>query len=173
MKTAKDNGWNPYLAGSLTGLLIIITAWLSGTYFGASTSFVRTAGMIEKLVSPDRVASMDYFMRFAPIIDRQWMLVIGIFLGSFISSVTSGSFRVQAVPDMWEKQFGTGCLKRTVVALIGGAVLMFGARLAGGCPSGHGMGGSPQLAVSGFISLICFFIGGIVVARIIYRRNKK
>jgi len=40
--------------------------------------------------------------------------------------------------------------------------------LAGGCPSGHGLSGSVQLAVSGFIALICFFIGGIIVVRLLY-----
>ncbi|MEF9427398.1 MAG: YeeE/YedE family protein, partial [Candidatus Mariimomonas ferrooxydans] len=81
MKENKDTGWNPYLAGSLTGLIIIISAWITGIYFGASTSFVRTAGMIEKFLNTERAVTKEYFMQFAPVIDWQWMFVAGIFIG--------------------------------------------------------------------------------------------
>ena len=46
---------------------------------------------------------------------------------------------------------------------------MFGARLAGGCPSGHGLSGLSQLAVSGFLAAAGFFAGGIIMARLLYR----
>ena len=96
-----DGGWSPYLAGALSGVVGIFSVLLAGKYFGASTSFVRTAGLIEQLFGPERVAQMDYFIKTAPRIDWQWMFVIGIFLGAMISAVTSGSFKLQAVPDMW------------------------------------------------------------------------
>ena len=47
----EDKGWNPYLAGALTGVVMILSVWFAGKYFGASTTFVRTAGMIEKVFS--------------------------------------------------------------------------------------------------------------------------
>ncbi len=128
-----DGGWNPYLAGALSGVVGILSVWLAGKYFGASTSFVRTAGLIEQLFGPERVAQMDYFIKTAPKIDWQWMFVVGIFLGALISAVTSGSFRWQAVPDMWADRFGAGStVSRAVVAFAGGVVAMFGARLADG-----------------------------------------
>ncbi len=64
-------------------------------------------------------------------IEWQWMFVFGIFLGSLISSITSSSFRWQALPDMWESRFGTSRTKRAIIAFLGAAVAMFGARLAG------------------------------------------
>ncbi len=169
----KDKGWSPYLAGALAGLLIVFSVWFTGKYVGASTTFVRTSGFVEKLFAPDRVKSMEYFVKEVPKIDWQWMFVIGIFFGSLISAVTSGSFKSTAVPPMWEQRFGPGRLKRSLVAFAGGVVAMFGARLADGCPSGHGLSGSLQLAVSGYISLICFFAGGLVVAKILYGGNHK
>jgi hypothetical protein len=132
LKPAEDKGWSPYLAGSLSGLLIVLSVLVSGMYFGTSTSFVRTAGMIERLFSPDKVATMEYFARYSPKVDWQWMFVLGILLGAFVSSITSGSFRLKAVPDMWRGRFGTGVPKRVVVAFLGGLVSMFGARLSGG-----------------------------------------
>jgi len=132
MKVKSNGGWSPYVAGALSGVVLILSVWITGKFFGASTTFVRSAGMVEKLFSAERVAAMEYFVKELPQIDWQWMFVIGIFLGSLISAVTSGSFRLQAVPDMWERRFGPSRAKRAVIAFIGAAVAMFGARLADG-----------------------------------------
>jgi hypothetical protein len=128
-----NGGWSPYSAGALSGLVGVFSVWFAGQYFGASTSFVRTAGMIEALFGPERVAQMDYFIKVAPKIDWQWMFLVGIFLGAMIAALSSGSFRLQAVPDMWAARFGSASTPgRAVVAFVGGAVAMFGARLADG-----------------------------------------
>jgi len=132
MKTAEDKGWNPYLAGALAGLLLILSVWVTGKYFSASNAFVRTAGIMEKIVGPERAAGMDYFTKYLPKIDWEWMFVAGIFLGSFLSATTSGSFLLKAVPDMWQRRFGPGRVRRDIAAFFGGMVVMFGARLAGG-----------------------------------------
>lgn len=130
----QDHGsWSPYLAGALSGLVGVLSVWFAGQYFGASTSFVRTAGMIEQLFGPERVVQMDYFIKVAPRIDWQWMFMVGIFVGAMISALTSGSFQLQAVPDMWASRFGKESIpKRAVTAFAGGVVAMFGARLADG-----------------------------------------
>ena len=128
-----SGGWNPYLAGALSGVVGVLSVWFAGQYLGASTSFVRTAGMIERLFGPERVAQMDYFVKVVPRIDWQWMFMAGIFLGALIAALTSGSFRLQAVPDMWAARFGKASVsKRAVAAFAGGVVAMFGARLADG-----------------------------------------
>jgi len=132
MKVIDDKGWSPYLAGALAGIVMILSVWITGKYFGASTTFVRSAGMIEKIFSAERVEKMDYFIKEVPKIEWQWMFVFGIFIGSLISSTTSRSFKWKAVPDMWEDRFGPGKMKRAVVAFIGGMIAMFGARLADG-----------------------------------------
>lgn len=129
----RDNGaWSPYLAGGLSGLLIVLSVWGAGKYLGASTTFVRSAGMIEQLLDPERVAALAYFIKEKPIIDWQWMFVVGIFLGSLLSALTSGSFRWQAVPDSFAQRFGPSRGRRFAVAFAGGVVAMFGARLADG-----------------------------------------
>jgi uncharacterized membrane protein YedE/YeeE len=165
---SEGKGWSPYLAGVLSGLVIIGSVWIANNFFGASTCFVRTAGFIESLLDPDRVITMEYFVRFIPKVDWQVMMVAGILIGAFLSSISDGSFKVKALPDMWEKHFGPSKLKRNLTAFAGGVILMFGARLAGGCPSGYGLGALVQLAVSGLVVIMCFFIGGIVVAQIMY-----
>ena len=132
MKDLNEKVWSPYLAGALTGLVMILSVGISGKYFGVSTTFVRSAGMIEKLFNAERVAQMDYFIKVVPKVDWQWIFVVGIFIGSLIASTTSGSFRWKALPDMWERRFGPSRLKRGAVAFLGGVIGMFGARLADG-----------------------------------------
>jgi len=132
MSGTRGKGWNPYLAGALTGLVMIFSIWLTGKFFGASTSFVRSAGMLQSLAAPDRVATMPYFMKTVPKFDWQWLFVAGIFLGALLSAKLFDDFRLQAVPPMWQERFGPGQWKRGLVAFVGGAVAMFGARLADG-----------------------------------------
>ena len=164
----EEGGWSPYVAGGLSGLVIIVSVLSAGKFFGASTTFVRSAGMMGKYFGPERVEQLEYFIRYLPRFDWQFLFVVGIFLGSLVSALTSDSFKWQGVPDMWAERFGTNPALRGIVAFIGGIVAMFGARLAGGCPSGHGLSGIIQLAASGLIAMIFFFVGGIIMTRIVY-----
>jgi uncharacterized protein len=125
-------GWSPYVAGALAGLLMVLSIWITGKYFGASTTFVKATGLVEKQFAPERVSRMDYFIRELPKIDWQFLFVVGIFFGSLVAATTSGSFQTRGVPSMWEQRFGSSRAKRGVVAFLGGAIAMFGARLADG-----------------------------------------
>ncbi|MEF2145916.1 MAG: YeeE/YedE thiosulfate transporter family protein [Desulfovibrionaceae bacterium] len=167
-----STSWNPYVAGALTGVLMVLSVLVAGHHFGASTSFVRTAGLIEQTFAPEHVQGLAYYAKEfekAAGLDWQWMFVFGIFLGSLLSSLTSGSFRWTPVPDSWRERFGPSPMLRGLTAFVGGGIALFGARMAGGCPSGHGLSGLAQLAVSGYLALAMFFIGGLVVARILYK----
>lgn len=128
----RNKGWSPYRAGALSGLVSVFSVWAAGKYVGASTTFVRTTGMIESIFDAARVEKMDYFAKNLPAIDWQWMFVVGIFFGSLAASMTDKSFRWTALPDMWERRFGKSRLLRGVAAFAGGVVAMFGARLADG-----------------------------------------
>ena len=131
-KAGSERYWSPYVAGACAGLVLVLSVWITGKYFGASTSFVRSAGLIETLFSAERVGQMDYFIKTAPKIDWQWMFVFGICIGSLAAALMSGTFRLQGVPDMWRDRFGPGIGGRAAIAFIGGVVAMFGARLADG-----------------------------------------
>jgi len=173
----KDGGWSPYLAGALLGLLAIASVYATTqlvgktTYLGASTTFVRAAGLLEKMVSAEYVAASEYFTKEKVRVDWQFMLVIGIFFGALISSITDKSFKVESVPPTWEERFGSSIGIRAIGAFLGGIIAMIGARMADGCPSGHGLSGMMQLSVSAFTALAMFFGIGIVVANLIYKRR--
>ena len=171
----KDNGWSPYLAGALVGLLAIVSVWATTVmmgktnYLGASTTFVRAAGLLERAVAPEQVSGNEYFTKTKVKVDWQFMLVGGIFLGALISSVTDRSFKWESVPPVWAKRFGNSPIKRAVGAVLGGIVAMVGARMADGCPSGHGLSGMMQFSVSSLAALCLFFGVGIAVAAMVYR----
>ena len=173
LKEMDEGSWSPYIAGGLSGLVIIVSVLWTGQFFGASTSFVRSVGMLQKIFEPERVAQLEYFIRYLPKFDWQLMFVIGIFVGSLVAALLSGTFKWQGVPDMWAERFGSSSAKRGIVAFFGGIIAMYGARLAGGCPSGHGLSGMIQLAVSGLIAMIFFFAGGIIMTRLIYSGGNK
>jgi len=160
--------WSPYICGAGIGILSWFTFLLSGKALGASTSYARTAGMIERIFRGNKVMEREFFKEVAPKIDWQWMLVLGIFIGAFISSSLSGTARIHWVPEPWFSVFGGAILPRMLIAFVGGTLLALGARWAGGCTSGHGISGTMQLAVASWVAAICFFVGGIVVATILY-----
>jgi len=124
--------WSPYVAGALAGLLLVLSVWITGNYFGASTTFVRSAGFIEQVFMPERVQSLDYFVKTKVKIDWQWMFVFGALIGSLIAARLGRDFTSTPVPPMWKSRFGPAIGKRWLVAFLGGIVLMFGARLADG-----------------------------------------
>lgn len=132
MKSSNDKGWSPYVAGGLTGLVAIASVGVADKFYGVSTTFSRTAGLIEKYLAPERFAGLEYFARVAPKIDWQFMFVAGIFIGALIASILSRSFSLVSVPDMWKRRFGPSILNRAFSAFVGGAIAMFGARLADG-----------------------------------------
>jgi len=132
MKSSKDTGWSPYLAGGLTGIVAILSVWIADKFYGVSSTFPRIAGLIEKYFLPERVATLEYYTKIGLKIDWQTMFIAGIFIGAFIAAITSRTFKLVSVPDTWRSRFGPGILKRGFVAFAGGAIAIFGARLADG-----------------------------------------
>jgi len=173
----KDNGWNPYVAGALVGLLALLSAWATTRwmgkthYLGASTTFVRAAGLLERAAAPGHVAANEYFAKEKVRVDWQFMLVLGIFLGALAGSLADRSFKREGVPPIWAARFGPSVGKRAGWAFLGGVVAMLGARMADGCPSGHGLSGMMQLSVSALAALVLFFAAGILVAARVYGRR--
>ena len=164
-----DNNWSPYLVGIGIGVLSWLSFLISGNPIATSTTFARAGGMIERFITGRKVNERPYYKKIKLKIDWQWMLVIGVVIGSFLSAIISGDFQVGVwVPSLWASTFGDNAILRVLVAIGGGVILGFGARFADGCTSGHGISGTLQLAISSWISAIFFFIGGIIAAHIIY-----
>ncbi|EDL59365.1 YeeE/YedE thiosulfate transporter family protein [Gimesia maris] len=165
-----EPAWSPYVVGGLIGVLVLSTLALAGKKIGASSAYSDTAGLLGRLVAPHHIASLPYYHKSKPMIGWTFTIVLGAILGSFLAAAMGGEQTGTYLQDMWIARFGAdSTLLRTVVALLGGALMAFGARMAGGCTSGHGISGTLQLAVSSWIAVICFFIGGIAAAMLMYR----
>jgi len=99
--------------------------------------------------------------------------VVGVFAGAWISSKLSGDRHAETVPPLWADRFCSSVAKRFVAAFAGGLLMMLGARLAGGCTSGHGISGSLQLAVSSWMFVAVAFSTGILTANLFFRRKNQ
>lgn len=162
--------WSPYVVGALIGVLAWFTFLLSAKPIGASTAYARAAGLIGMLVAPRHTQSLKYFQDTKPKVDWEFMFVLGAVGGAFLAAWHGNELTGEWLPPMWIARFGADTVAfRLGAAFIGGAAMAFGARLAGGCTSGHGISGALQLSVGSWIALICFFMGGMAVAIPMYR----
>lgn len=165
------------VAGLLLGLLVILATALVRP-FGVSTQYVVTDAIVLHNTVPAVTESNEYLNKYGEKSDwgvgYGWMLVFGMFLGSGIAAFATKRFRQRetaAIPAMWKEQFGEHKAKRLLQAFIGGMLLLFGARLAGGCTSGHMISGISQLTVGSFIFGASIFASGILTARTLYKKR--
>lgn len=168
MEFLTDARWSPYAVGIGIGILSWLSFLISRKPIACSTTFAKAGGMLERLLGGKSVEQKPYYRKITLAVDWQMMLVAGIVAGSLISSLLSGDFQWSWVPSVWAEAFGGQPALRILAALAGGVLLGFGARWADGCTSGHGISGAMQLAVSSWISAVCFFIGGILTAQLLF-----
>lgn len=175
----RTSKWTPYLVGAGIGILSWITFGFMGKALGTSTSFVHAAGAIEGLVAPAHVESNEYLARHIvstpdkarPIIEWQFALVLMLPIGAFIAARLAGDRFREHVPSLWAWRFGPSRGLRYAGAFVGGAIMLFGARMADGCTSGHGISGGLQLAVSSWVFLASMFAVGIATAFLTYGKE--
>lgn len=164
--------WSPYAVGAGLGVLSWATFYFMNKALGTSTTFVRASGVIEAaLVSPEHVQNNEYFAKYlvgSPAFEWQFALVLALILGSFLAARLAGSRRREFVPRAWAARFGESRALRAAGAFIGGFILLFGARMAGGCTSGHGLSGGMQLAISSLIFVAALFATGITTGLLLY-----
>jgi uncharacterized membrane protein YedE/YeeE len=170
MNPLKVRKWNPYVVGIGIGVLSWVTFAAMDKALGTSTTIASLSGMVCSWVAPEATQQNAYYAsqvnpsKGKPMFDWQFFLVVGVFLGSWVSATLSRDRVVERVPALWQWRFGPGVWKRYIAAFIGGVLLLLGARMAGGCTSGHAISGGLQLAVSSWTFLIVMFIVGIVTA---------
>lgn len=164
-----EPAWSPYVVGAAIGVLSWLTFLLSDRPIGITAGYVRTGGMLECLVRGKKAAQRPYFQKFPPQVQWDWLILVGVVAGGFLSAWLAGSFSVTWVPAQWAESFGLAPWPRIGTALIGGVVLGIGSRWAGGCTSGHGISGGLQMAVSSWLAVVCFFAGGTGTALLLYR----
>lgn len=170
MVLLQRKAWSPYMAGVLIGLLQIPTFLLMNTALGASSSFVTVGAHIASFFDP-AAASIKYFASHMYGAKNWWQVavVVGIAIGAFMSMRLSGTRR-QTISPVWERAMGVRTLgARAPIAFVAGFIMLFGARIAGGCTSGHGISGMAQLSVGSTLAVAAMFAGGILTAMLMKR----
>lgn len=99
-----------------------------------------------------------------------FLFVLSMLLGGFLGQRLQQSRHPDAVPQFHNERFGSSPGKRYVLAFIGGIIVLWGARLAGGCTSGHMMSGMMQTALSGYMFALATFLVAVPTAIVIYRK---
>ncbi len=146
-----------------------LTFYFANKPIGASSFYATVGGAIGRLFARRHTDSLDYYKENPPKIGWETVLVLGTIAGAFISALTGGEFTGEWLPPFWIARFGEDSMwLHGGLGLVGGILMAFGARFAGGCTSGHGISGTLQLNVGSWIAVACFFIGGIAVAYPLY-----
>lgn len=175
VRLLKTPRWSPYVVGTMLGILSWITFATMNKALGTSTSMVQAAGAVERIVAPEHADNTPYFVKYIgtraepkAVIEWQFALVIFLAVGALIAARLSGKVRAEHIPDLWQQRFGSSKALRYSAAFVGGIILIIGARMAGGCTSGHGLSGGMQLSTSGWIFMGAMFAGGVPTAMLLY-----
>jgi len=161
--------WSPYLVGALIGVLSMFTFYLSDKPLGASTAYARIAGLLGRLFARGHTDSLHYYAeKKMPKIGWEVTLVGGIVIGGFLAAWNGGEITGRWLPPMWVERFGESVWLRLGLGFLGGGLMALGARIAGGCTSGHGISGALQLSIGSWIALVGFFVGGVITAMLLF-----
>jgi uncharacterized protein len=162
---------NPFLIGAGLGVLSWIVFAVVNQPLGISTALSAASGACAALfVGWEDVLKNAYWSRHLAKWDYGTLFLIGTMLGALVSALSSKSFRIEKVPRIWAQRFGHSAAVRFLAAFVGGIIVMYGARMAGGCTSGHGISGTLQLALSSWIFFGVMFIAGTITALLLFRR---
>ncbi len=165
-----DKRWSPYVAGVLLGVVVAWSEVIYGRPLAVSGAFDKLAAYVGRVLFP---SSQYYRHIMTPGITWQVWVVLGVLIGAFVSSKLSTEYRLRWLPDsQWADRFGTGRVRRLVVAFCGAVVVQLGAGIAGGCTSGLAISGGAVLAPGAFLFMAGMFAGGIPTAWLWYRRRR-
>ncbi|MDG3581215.1 YeeE/YedE family protein [Galbibacter pacificus] len=174
--------WPWYVSGPLIALVMFVLL-LTGKQFGMSSN-LRT------LCSIGGAGRVSGFFKF-DWKKQGWnlLVVLGAVIGGFLASRYMSDNTVKINPDLAgqlsreyhiesagkaylpAELFSTEQLDDPFtigLLLLGGFLVGFGSRYAGGCTSGHAISGLSNLQVPSLIAVIGFFIGGLVMVHILY-----
>ncbi len=159
---------------------------------GVSTQFVILDGILWDAASPDVVVESTeaksgyaspnaylnksggkYAKNVANPLNYSFVFVVAMVLGAALSAYLRGGVAAteRAMPAIWRTNFGDSVVKRYLAAFAAGFIVLYGARLAGGCTSGHMMSGMMQTALSGYIFAAGAFLAGIPTALFLFRKE--
>lgn len=161
---------NPYIAGTMLGLVLLLAMFLSGRGLGASGGIKYCVVSIVGAVDRQHADKSDYYNKYfedgkKPM--KNWLTIetFGIIAGGFLSGAFSGRLKLKI-----EKSPKISNTRRLLFAFLGGVLFVYGAQLARGCTSGAALSGMAVLSVAGFVTMMSIF-GSAYLFAWFFRKN--
>jgi len=161
---------NPYLAGTMLGIVLLLAMFLSGRGLGASGGLkycvVSVVGAVDHQHADNSIYYSKYFEDGRKPL-KNWLVIeiIGVLAGGFLSGAISGRLKLSI-----EKSPSISNTRRLIFAFLGGLFFVYGAQLARGCTSGAALSGMAVLSVAGFVTMIAIF-GSAYLFAWFFRKN--
>lgn len=161
---------NPYLAGTLLGIVLLLAMVVSGRGLGASGGIKYCVVSIVGAVNPPRVENSAYYSKYfengkKPLTNWLTLEIFGVVAGGLISGAVSGRLKLRV-----EKSPKISVTRRLVFAFLGGVLFVYGGQLARGCTSGAALSGMAVLSTAGFVTMIAIF-GSAFAFAWFFRKN--
>ena len=153
------------LGVAATVAFVVVGSMFLRQVFGQSTTY---SWLIGTVLLPD----FDYTTVVIRGIGWEPLSDVGVMVGAMITSVfISGRFTAfrSVIPPSWRNRFGTSPVRRALAAFTGSFLVLFGARMAGGCTSGHTLSGGVQLALSAWLFTAAVVVSMVFTGRLVYR----
>jgi hypothetical protein len=160
---------NPYIAGTLLGLVLFASFYLTGGGLGASAAMSRIQTGVVAWFAHDHVNRVAYFADFAGGHRSAWnhysiFMLVGTALGGLASGLVNRRVKLET-----RKGPNISVHSRWLFAVLGGAIMGFGARLARGCTSGQALSGGAVLSVGSWAFMFAVFGGAYALAWFVRR----
>ncbi len=177
----------------VTGLLIALSFWINKKekyknnrwiFSGVALAVLNAVIVLQSVLDRPIGASTTYLYAIDSILEithnnyfekiqnpGHWELIFlaGALASGFLFSLVRKDFKLILINENWKNHKGISKVNRIIWAFIGGFLIILGARMAGGCTSGHILSGGMQFALSSFVFAIFVFAGLLITGRLFYR----
>jgi uncharacterized membrane protein YedE/YeeE len=144
---------------------IVFSSGVTNRPIGASTAFPYMADLATGVVNN------DYFNKIKTPGNWEMIFLSGAFVAGLVISLIKKDFKLTLIHENWKERKGNSHVNRAAWSFFGGFILIFGARMAGGCTSGHILSGGMQLALSSLTFAVFVFIGLLSMGSLFYGKK--
>jgi uncharacterized membrane protein YedE/YeeE len=142
---------------------VVFLSVLTNRIIGASTAYPYVADLITGTIQN------SYFTKIQEPGKWEVLFLTGAFISGVIISVLRKEFKITIIHSNWERYKGNSISKRLFWSFLGGFILIIGARMAGGCTSGHILSGGMQLSISSLVFAVFVFAGLLITGKYFYK----
>lgn len=156
--------WSGWIGGLAVGTYALLQWLVSGNALGASTGFGNVCSF---------VSNASFFHEGEYETANNWRLwfIIGIPLGGLLAALTSPGEIVASfsMGQKYDSVLPQALWAKGLVLIMGGVMIGYGSRMAGGCTSGHSIAGMSMLNPPSVLASAGFFVGGIIMVQLLFR----